>query len=99
MAQFDYYPQRRAKGYWLDCQTVLLSDIESRFVAPLLPIEVVMVPIRQLNPVFEIAGSSFVLLTQQAGPAPAADLGKPAGSLADFRYEILTAFDFLITGV
>ena len=99
MAQFDYYPQRRIKGYWLDCQTDLLDDIESRFVVPLLPLEAVPSPIRQLNPVFEIAGSSFVLLTQQAGPAPAADLGKPAGSLADYRYEILNALDFLITGV
>ena len=99
MAQFDYYPQRRIKGYWLDCQTDLLDDIESRFVVPLLPFESVPSPIRQLNPVFEITGSSFVLLTQQAGPAPAADLGKPAGSLADYRYEILNALDFLITGV
>ena len=99
MAQCDYYPQRRAKGYWLDCQTDLLDDIESRFVVPLLPLEAVPSPIRQLNPVFEIAGSSFVLLTQQAGPAPVADLGKPAGSLADYRYEILNALDFLITGV
>ena len=46
-----------------------------------------------------IGGKQYVLLTQLAGPAPIAELPKPAGSLADFRYEILNAFDFLITGV
>ena len=99
MAQFDYYPRRGKAGYWLDCQADLLDDIGIRFLIPLVPQEDAPKPIRQLNPSMTIGGKQYVLLTQLAGPAPIAELPRPAGSLADFRYEILNAFDFLITGV
>lgn len=99
MAQFDFFQQGGGSGYWLDCQTDLLGDIDTRFVVPLVPRDTAPRPVRQLNPVFDIADKQFIMLTQQAGPVPSSELRLPAGSLARFRYEILNALDFLITGV
>jgi toxin CcdB len=99
MAQFDFYPQRGGPGYWLDCQTELLDEIETRFVIPLIPLEFAPEPIRQLNPVFDLDGVPCALLAQQAGPIPRAELKQAAGSLSGFRYEIINALDFLISGI
>lgn len=35
MAKFDLYPAPDG-GYWIDCQSDLLSGLNSRFVVPLL---------------------------------------------------------------
>lgn len=99
MAQFDFYPQRGGPGYWLDCQTELLDEIDTRLVIPLMPLDCAPDPIRQLNPVFDLDGVPHVQLTQQAGPIPRAELKRAAGSLAGFRYEIINALDFLISGI
>ncbi len=99
MAQFDFYQQRGVPGYWLDCQAELLSGIATRLVVPLVPRDTAPKPVRQLNPIFDIGDEQFAMLTQQAGPIPVEELRLPAGSLAKFRYEIINAFDFLITGV
>ena len=99
MAQFDYFQQRESPGYWLDCQTELLDEIATRFVVPLIPIDAAPKPVSHLNPIFEINDRQFAMLTQQAGPVPASELQHPVGSLANYRYDIIGAFDYLLTGV
>lgn len=99
MAQFDYYPRGGEPGYWLDCQTGLMDHYETRFVIPLVPLDVAPIPGRTLNPLFEIAGERHSLLTQFAGAIPASELNRRAGSLDSRRYDILNALDFHITGV
>jgi toxin CcdB len=98
MAQFDIYNAPRGPGYWLDCQTELMDEFSTRFIVPLVPNDGSIKPSRHLNPVFEIAGKQFVMLTHLAGAVLASELGNLAGSLAAQRYEILNALDFLLTG-
>lgn len=99
MAQFDYFPRGGATGYWLNCQTDYLSDLPSCFVVPLIPMASAPKAIRMLNPVFDIGGEQFFMLTEQAGPIPASELRQPSGSLESYRHIITNALDFLITAV
>lgn len=99
MAQFDFYVVPAGSGYWLDCQTDLMDEFNTRLVVPLLPLDTAPKPVRQLNPVLDIEGKPFVMATHYAGAIPESELGRAAGSLAHYRYEIVKAFDFLITGV
>lgn len=100
MAQFDYYAMPDKAGFWLDCQTPLMRDYDTRFVVPLVPSEQAPQPrAAQLNPRFEIKGQNHELLTQFSGTIPASELERRAGSLEHHRYEILNALDFLISGV
>jgi toxin CcdB len=98
LAQFDYFPRGDGAGFWLDCQTDFMSRYETRFVIPLLPLGEAPIPASHLNPLFEIAGETHVLVTQFAGAIPVRELHDPAGSLGDERYRITNARDFLIGG-
>jgi toxin CcdB len=68
MAKFDVYALAQGRGYLIDCQANLLSDLNTRFVVPLLPLEEAPKPAARLNPVFDIAGEPHVMVTQFAGP-------------------------------
>lgn len=99
LAQFDYFPRRDGPGYWLDCQTDFMSHYDSRFVIPLIPVSDAPLPAARLNPVVGIGGVPHCLLTQFAGVIPANELAHASGSLADDRFTIMNALDFLLTGV
>lgn len=99
MAQYDFYPHREGQGYWLDCQTELMDNYETRFVVPLLPFDLVPRPVRRLNPIFEINGEQYTMATQYAGSIAASELKEKAGYLAKKHYEIVRALDFLISGI
>ncbi|HEY0313043.1 MAG TPA: CcdB family protein [Allosphingosinicella sp.] len=95
MARFDVY--RLGGGYVLDCQTNAFSGLDTRFVAPLIPIGEVP-QVRGLNPVFEVGGERLVMATQFAGPVPARRLKSRIASLEEQDHVILNAFDMLLTG-
>jgi toxin CcdB len=99
MAQFDFYRRRSGEGFLVDCQAPILAGLDTRFVVPLLPLEHFSKPAAHLNPVFEIAGKPFCFVAQFAATVPLKELGRTAGSLADERYRIMKALDFLLTGV
>ena len=100
MAQFDYYRMADGDGFWVDCQTSLMDDYDSRFVVPLVPTSDAPLPAAaHLNPRIEIAGAAYSLLTQFAGSIPQSELGERAGSLERERYAILNAIDFMLSGV
>ena len=99
MAQFDFYPQRGAPGYWLDCQTDFMDDYDTRFVVPLLPCENVPLPVRHLNPVFDIGGRRHTMATQYASSIPVSELRAKMGSLAKRHDDIIRALDFLFSGI
>ena len=54
---------------------------------------------RRLNPIFEIDGREYALLTQAAAAVRRAELGEVIGSLAGRSFEITGALDVLISGV
>lgn len=98
MARFDVYVVEGEAGYLLDCQANVLSDLDSRFVVPLLPRLLVPKLVPGLNPVFTVQEEAVLMLTQSASAVPAQVLRHSIVSLADQRYVISNALDMLLSG-
>jgi toxin CcdB len=98
MAKFDVYQMLDADGYLIDCQADLLSDLSTRLVVPLLPIERAPMPAARLNPIFSIEGSRHVMVTQFAATLPVQDLRQPVTSLREHDFTVGNALDMLISG-
>lgn len=105
MAQFDVYRNRHSDSrevipYFLLLQHDLIDTRMLRVVAPLVLASHVEVPIKRLNPVFEIEGRKFVLSTLEIAGISTTHLGDDVVmSLASHRDEIVAAVDFLATGI
>lgn len=99
MAQFDVHENPVGNALLLDCQADLLSHLNTRLVAPLLLAEDAPKPAGRLNPVFEIRGKHYVMMTQYAAAIELCELGEKAVSLAGRDREIMNALDILLTGV
>lgn len=97
MAQFDVH--RLADGLVVNCQSDLLDQIDSRFVAPLVRRADAPQVAQRLNPIFNVGGEDYVMLTQAAGAVRRRELGAVIASLADRSFEITGALDILVTGV
>ncbi|RYG80554.1 MAG: hypothetical protein EON59_15075 [Alphaproteobacteria bacterium] len=63
MAQFDVY-RIRGNVLVIDCQSDLLSDLQTRFVVPLRPTDAVIV--KRLTPSFTINGQALTMVTPLA---------------------------------
>lgn len=98
MARFDVYTVARSKGYLLDCQADLLNVLSTRVVVPLLPAAGLPATPR-LNPVFELDGQAYLMMTQQIFAIPVERLGRVFISLADEHSVIMNAIDLLLTGI
>ncbi len=101
MARLDVFPMpgTAVAGYVLDVQADLLSELATRVVVPLLPEMDVPKPIRDLNPVFEIDGATFVLVAQAIATVPARELKRCVASLAAERDRVTRALDTLFIGL
>jgi len=99
VARFDAYENSFGRGLLLDCQADLLSHLNTRLVAPLLPPEEAPKPASRLNPAFEIAGRPYVMVTQHSGAVELGELGPKVASLAAHDREIMNALDLLLTGI
>lgn len=98
--RFDVYPHpdadlRRTTPYLLDVQNSHISRIASRVVVPLRAANFFTLPMRDLNPTFEIAGQQVVLDTAALAAIPSAELKKPIASLASQSGAIMAALDML----
>lgn len=98
MARFDVYENLAGAGHLLDLQTDLLSGLNTRIVAPLLPLDIAPHPAARLNPVFEIGQERVAMVTQFPAAVPASELKKRAGSLAHEHDAIVGALDMLFSG-
>ena len=83
----------------VDCQSHLLSGLNTRAVVPLIPLERAPTRAGRFNPVFTIDGQDLVMTTQFIGSVERNQLGKIIVSLADHSYEITGAIDVLTGGV
>lgn len=91
---------RSAIPFLLDVQNDLLNDLETRVVVPLCPVSAMKgQTLRTLMPVLEIEGERYVMLTPQMAGIPKSELGAPVTSVERYRYEIIAAIDFLLTGI
>jgi toxin CcdB len=98
MARFDFFKSEGEAGYLLDVQSDLLSGLNARVVAPLLPKSSAPSPAQRLNPVFGIEGQELVMATQYMAAGPEGELRSGVGSLADKQDEIFAALDMLFLG-
>lgn len=98
MAKFDVYARLSDPGLLLDCQADILSDLNTRFVVPLLREGDAPRPAARLNPTFEIEGERYVMLTQFAAAVPTRVLGRKVASLIDENTKIASAIDMLLSG-
>lgn len=100
MARFDVYAnpvadERRHTPYLLDLQNDHLEGLASRVVAPLRAAPAFALPLRDLNPRFEIDGKSVVLDTSNLAAVPATALRRKVGTLDAHRGAVLDALDTL----
>lgn len=98
MARFDVYANPSGNGFLLDCQADLLAHLNTRLVAPLIPVEVAPKPAARLNPVFAIEGKDHVMVTQYAAAIETRELGAMVVSLGSEHHTIMNALDLLISG-
>ena len=100
MARLDVHARRDGgPGYLLDVQADLLDGLSSRFVVPLLPIELAPRPAQRLNPVFAVGGEEVVMVTQFASAVARRELGVVVARLQDQHDAVIAALDVLLTGI
>ena len=100
MAQFDLYKNPRAsKTYPLvvDVQAELFAQLESRVVVPLSPRDRYPAPVlARAMPLVSVDGEDYALVVPAMAAIARNTLGKPVGSLARHRTDILAALDLLL---
>jgi toxin CcdB len=98
MARFDVFAAGPGDlGFWLDCQSDLLSHLTHRFVVPLIPLDAAPMPIARLNPVFRVGDIDAVMMTHFASAVPVKELGRRIATLVDEHDRIMQALDTLLT--
>ncbi|KQN31513.1 hypothetical protein ASF00_01520 [Sphingomonas sp. Leaf34] len=95
MAQFDVY-RIRGNVLAIDCQSDLLSDLQTRFVVPLRPTEAVI--FKRLTPSFTINGEVLTMVTTLARAVDVRDIEDTVATLEAAQFEIKAALDMLISG-
>lgn len=98
MAQFDVF--RESQGELLvDCQSDALAHLGTRLAVPLLPLSRAPERRARLNPVFEIDGMDYSMVTQHAAAIRVGELRNRVTSLEHRHFDIIGALDMLLTGV
>lgn len=100
MARFDVYRHpdavlRKHTPFLLDVQNDYISSVDTRVVLPMRTAKLAGLPMRDLNPAFEIGGLQVVLDTPAIAAFPAADLRNPVMSLRTQAEPIVSALDTL----
>lgn len=105
MGQFCAYenpnPGTRAQyPYLLDIQSDLLSGLRTTIVIPLTPSKIAApISLTRLNPAFVLDGESFTAMTQDIAGMDRQQLGAQAYDLSSYRSEIISAVDFVLSGI
>lgn len=105
MEQFTLYRNenknsKKAYPYFVDVQSDLLEELNSRIVIPLSSQKILNnINAKKLCPVIEINDGAFILLTHQMTSVPRSVLKKKITTLEQYRYDILGAIDLLLTGI
>jgi toxin CcdB len=105
MSQFTLYKNeekssKKTYPYFVDVQSDLLDNLNSRLVIPLSPYSAVnKTNAQKLCPVIQLDEEKFVLLTHQMTTVPRATLKTEIMSIESYRYEIIDAIDMLTSGI
>lgn len=104
MPQFSLHRNPNAKTnaaipFLLDVQNDLLSELGTRVVVPVFRRKNLKIqPLTKLTPEVEIQEEQHILMMPQLAGIPVRELGPVAGSLSNYRNEIISAIDLLVTG-
>lgn len=98
MAKYDVYANSGGEGFLLDVQAELLETLNTRAVVPLLPLKNAPKPAKRLNPIFEIDGERYAMVTQFIAAVPVGILKKKAANMESQFADISNALDMLLTG-
>lgn len=97
MARFSVYKNPDG-GYLLDVQADLLNHLNTRIVVPLMSLADAPKPADTLNPLFDVNGVFYVMVTQFMAAVPASILKQQVATLEGHREEIVSAIDLLMQG-
>jgi toxin CcdB len=101
MARLDVWVPRgsRTRGLLLEVQSDLHAvSLSTRLCAPLLPAAALPRVFPILNPLFDISGGHYVMLTQSIAPYDNDRLTRWMGNLAQYEGQIIKAIDHLMLG-
>jgi len=105
MAQYHIYENLNSSSksvypYLVDVQATILNDLETRIVIPLaIKDKFGNGIVKNLNPIIKIHKKDYVLITQQMAGISNKQIGSSICDCLSSRQEILSAIDFLITGI
>jgi len=98
MSRYEVYANPSGRGYLLDVQADILQPLNTRVAVPLVPLSGAPKPAKTLNPVFDIGGEPYAMVTQYIAAVPVSELLNPVCSLQPRHDEIVAAIDFLFHG-
>ncbi len=98
MDRFSVYPNPSGKGYLLNVQANSMSHFNTRVVIPLLPLDEAPKPAKTLNPLFNVDGKQYSMVTQYMAAVPVKVLKNAVISVDHRRDEIVAAIDLLLQG-
>jgi len=102
MPQFDVYRNPRGGSIYplvVDVQSELFAQLDSRVVVPMTPRARYAGPVlARAIPIVVVESREYALVVPALAAIAKSTLGKPVGSLAARRFEIIAALDMLIAG-
>ncbi len=98
MDRFSVYPDPAGNGFLINVQADAMSHFNTRVVIPLLPMETAPIPAKTLNPLFEIDGKQYSMVTQYMAAVPVKELKNAVFSVSDRHNDIVSAIDLLLQG-
>ncbi len=105
MAQFDVFKNKNRSTkalypYLLEIQSNLLSELKTTVVIPLtLAKNYNGNNLRTLHPIFVVSGKQYITMTTLIAGVDRSNLGENISSLSDSRDDIISALDFIISGI
>lgn len=97
MARFDVH-RLKSGALVVDLQSSIIDGLETRVVAPLLPLEEFPRPVARLNPEFDVDGMRYVMVTHMLGAISSRDIHATVSIFAIHNDAIIAATDFLFQG-
>ena len=98
MDRFSVYRNPSGTGLILNVQADSMGHFNTRMAIPLLPRYEAPDPAKTLNPVFDIEGGQYVMVTQFMAAVPSKILKNPICSLSEHQDKIVAAIDLLLQG-
>jgi len=98
MARFHIHKLKGRDGFIMDLQADLLDSIETRVVAPLVPVAQIGPVFVKLSPRVEVDGQAYYILIPSMASVPKRLIGESVLDLSHHSAEITAATDFLFQG-